>query len=177
MAMYLDIPNIPGESASPNPNWNLKIEVQSAGYDLSQNASAQAGSGMIASQVSFSPMHITKAMDRSTPHLFGKLAAGEPIATVTLRVSRPGGSKTGVAGAQGQGGLFEAETYTMSNVIVTSYHTTGTPGPGGLPMESWTFAFTAINEKFQTVDVTGKLNPPASAGYDIAGGAALPPSN
>jgi hypothetical protein len=48
--MYLDIPNIPGESASPNPNWNLKIEVQSAGYDLSQNASAQAGSGMIASQ-------------------------------------------------------------------------------------------------------------------------------
>ena len=72
MAMYLDIPNIPGESASPNPNWNLKIEVQSAGYDLSQNASAQAGSGMIASQVSFSPMHITKAMDRSTPHLFGE---------------------------------------------------------------------------------------------------------
>jgi type VI secretion system Hcp family effector len=175
MAMYLDIPNIPGESQSPNTNWTQKIEVQSAGYDLSQNASAQAGSGMIASQVTFSPMHITKAMDKSTPLLFGKLAAGEPIATVTLRVSRPGGS--GAAGSAGQGGLFEAETYTMSNVIVTSYHTTGTPGPAGLPLESWTFAFTSITERFQTVDVSGNLNPPQTAGYDIAGGAATPPSS
>ncbi|MGA2116375.1 MAG: type VI secretion system tube protein Hcp [Bryobacteraceae bacterium] len=167
MAMYLDIPNIPGESQSPNTNWNQKIEVQSAGYDLSQNASAQAGSGMIASAVTFSPMHVTKAMDKSTPLLFGKLAAGEPIATVTLRVSRPGGSGTGP-----QGGLFEAETYTMSNVIVTSYHTTGTPGPAGLPLESWTFAFTAMTENFQTVDASGNLQPPQTATYNIAGGTA-----
>jgi type VI secretion system Hcp family effector len=166
--MYLDITGIPGESKSPNANWNQKIEVLSAGYDLNQNASAQAGSGMIAAAVSFNPMHLTKAMDKSTPLLFGKLAGGEPIATVTLRVSRPGGSATGP-----QGGLFEAETYTMQNVIVTSYHTTGTPGPGGLPMESWTLAFTSMTENFQTVDALGNLQPAQTAGYNIAGGTAM----
>jgi hypothetical protein len=60
----------------------------------------------------------------------------------------------------------------MSNVIVTSYHTTGTPGPAGLPLESWTFAFTAMTENFQTVDASGNLQPPQTATYNIAGGTA-----
>ena len=165
MAMYLDIIGIPGESKSPNPDWKQKIEVQSAGYDVSQTTSLEAGSGLIASGAVFGSLQITKAMDKSTPLLFGKLAGGEPVDTVTLRVSRPGASTTGP-----QGGLFEAETYTLQNVIITSYHTSGTPGPGGLPLESWSLAFTSVVEKFLTVDPQGNLQPAQSAGYNIAGG-------
>jgi type VI secretion system Hcp family effector len=168
MAMYLDIAGITGESKSPNSNWNQKIEIQTAGYDVSQKTSLEAGSGLIASGAVFSALQITKAMDRSTPLLFGKLAGGEPIETVTLRVSRAGAATTGP-----QGGLFEAETYTLKNVIVTAYHTSGAPGPGGLPLESWSLAFTSAVEKYQTVDPQGNLQPPQSAGYDIAGGAPI----
>jgi len=165
MSMYLDIQGIPGESKSPNNDWKAKIEVQTMAYDVSQRTSLEAGSGLISAGSIFGAMHITKAMDKSTPLLFGKLAGGEPIAQAILRVSRPGAATTGPTG-----GLFEAETYTMKNVIVTSYQTSGAPGPGGLPLESWTLAFTAITEVYNTVDAAGNMQPPQHAGYDIAQG-------
>ena len=165
MSMYLDIQGIPGESKSPNNDWNLKIEVQTMAYDVSQGTSLEAGSGLITSGSNFGAMHITKAMDKSTPLLFGKLAGGEPIPTVIIRVSRPGGTATGAGLTRG---LFEAETYTLQNVIITSYQTSGSPGPGGLPLESWTLAFTSIVEVYNTVDALGNKQPPQHAGYDIA---------
>ena len=163
MSMFMDILNIPGESKSPVGNWRDKIEILSMGYDIMQPTSMQAGGGLLAAASSFGAMQITKAMDKSSPLLFGKLAGGEPIKTVILRCSRPGGSGTGP-----QGGLFEAETFTLTNVIVTSYHTGGAPGPGGLPVESWSLAFTAITELYNAVDAAGNLLPPQQAGYDIA---------
>ncbi len=165
MSMYLDIPGIAGESKSPNADWRDKIEVQTMAFDVSQRTSLEAGSGLISGGAIFGALHITKAMDKSTPLLFGKLAGGEPILTATLRVSRPGASTTGPVG-----GLFEAETYTMKNVIVGSYQTSGAPGPGGLPLESWTLAFTSITEVYHTVDAAGKMQPAQNAGYDIAAG-------
>ena len=165
MSMYLDIADIAGESLSPNPDWKAKIEVQTMAFDVSQKTSLEAGGGLISSGAIFGALHITKAMDKSTPLLFGKLAGGEPIQTVTLRVSRPGGATVGPVG-----GLFEAETYTMQNVIIGSYQTSGSPGPGGLPLESWTLAFTSIVEVYHTVDALGKMQPVQNAGYDIAAG-------
>jgi len=168
MSMYLDIAGIAGESKSPNTNWNQKIEIQTMSYDVSQRTSMEAGSGMIASGAVFGAMHVTKAMDKSTPLLFGKLAAGEPIPTAIIRVSRPGAATTGPSG-----GLFEAETYTLQNIIVTSYGTSGTPGPGGLPLESWSLAFTAISEVYNTVDAAGNKQAPQTAGWDIAQGKSI----
>lgn len=165
MSMYLDITEIQGESQSPNTDWKQKIELQSMSFDVSQKTSLEAGSGLISSGAIFGALHITKAMDKSTPLLFGKLAGGEPIATAIIRVSRPGAATTGPVG-----GLFEAETYTLRNVIVASYQTSGAPGPGGLPLESWTLAFTSVTEVYNTVDAAGKMQPAQHAGYDISMG-------
>jgi type VI secretion system Hcp family effector len=134
------------------------------GYDVSQKTSLDAGSGLVASGAVFSPMQVTKVMDKSTPILWAKLCAGEPITTVTIRVSRPGADPHGAAG-----GLFEAENYIMQNVIVTSYHTSGSPGPGGLPLESWSLAFTAITENYRIVDPKGNIQPTQTKGWDING--------
>jgi type VI secretion system Hcp family effector len=159
MSMYLDVVGITGESINLKvPNWNQKIDDNTMGYDVSQKTSLEAGSGLIAGGAIFSPMQISKVMDRSTPYLWAKLCAGEPIATVTIRVSRTGGAS----------GLYEAEKYILENVIVTSYHTSGSPGPGGLPMESWSFAFTAITEVYRTVDVKGGFVAPQTAGWDVS---------
>ncbi|MGA2197012.1 MAG: type VI secretion system tube protein Hcp [Bryobacteraceae bacterium] len=164
MSMYLDVVGIAGESLSPVPNWKDKIDDNSMGYDVSQKTSLEAGSGLVASGAIFGPMQISKVMDKSTPLLWSKLCAGEPIATVTIRVSRPGANAIGPAG-----GLFEAEKYIMENVVVTSYHTSGSPGPGGLPMESWSLAFTAITEVYRTVDAKGNLQAAQTEGWDING--------
>ena len=156
MALYLDITGFAGESQSPNPNWNGKIEVFSMDYDIHQKASAQVGSGMVASAAEFHPMTITKVMDKATPLLFAQLASGQMIKVpVTIRNSRPGANN--VAGAPA-GGLYEAESYVMTNVTIHSYATSGTPGPGGLPLESWSFSFTAITENYQTVDALSLIH-------------------
>jgi type VI secretion system Hcp family effector len=162
MSMFLDVTSIGGESQSPVGNWNQKIDQQSMGYDVSQKTSLEAGSGLVASGAIFGPMQISKVMDKSTPLLWSKLCAGEPIPSVTIRISRPGADPLGVAG-----GIFEAENYIMQNVIVTSYHTSGSPGPGGLPMESWSLAFTAITENYRTADKTGRISPVQSNGWDV----------
>ncbi len=162
MSMFLDVTSIAGESQSPVPNWNGKIDEHTMGYDVSQKTSLDVGTGLVASGAIFSPMQITKVMDKSTPILWGKLCAGEPIPMVTIRVSRPGADPLGVAG-----GLFEAENYIMQNVIVTSYFTSGTPGPGGLPSETWTLAFTAITENYRIVDPQGNIQPTQTKGWDV----------
>ena len=174
MSMFLDVTGIQGESQSLKPsgavgvaNWNKKIDQQSMGYDVSQKTSLEAGSGLVSGGAIFGPMQITKVMDRSTPHLWSKLCKGEPIPTVTIRISRPGAAA--MTSGTAAGGLFEAESYILQNVIVTSYHTSGAPGPGGLPMESWSLAFTAITENYRTVDPTGKISPVQSNGWDING--------
>jgi type VI secretion system secreted protein Hcp len=162
MSMFLDVTSIAGESVSPVSNWNAKIDQHSMGYDVSQKTSLEAGSGLISSGAIFGQMQISKVMDKTTPILWAKLCAGEPITSVTVRVSRPGADPLGPGG-----GMFEAENYIMQNVIVSSYHTSGAPGPGGLPMESWTLAFTAITENFRIVDPTGKIQPTQTKGWDV----------
>ena len=164
MSMYLDVVSVAGESQSPVANWNTKIDENSMGYDVSQKTSLESGSGLVASGAIFGPMQITKVMDKSTPILWGKLCAGEPIPTITIRISRPGADPLGPAG-----GLFEAENYILQNAMVTSYHTSGAPGPGGLPMESWSIAFTAITENYRIVDPQGNIQPVQTAGWDING--------
>ena len=169
MSMFLDIqtPSIPGESQSPNPNWNAKIEIEHFAYDISQSTSQEAGTGLVSSGSRVGHIHITKVMDKSSPLLFGLLCAGQPITLMYFRVSQPG--------AQGgsYGGLFEGETYQVGNVIVSSYHTSGAPGAGSLPRETWAFSFTQMKETFQTVDINGAMKAPVIAGRDFAKGTAL----
>ena len=171
MSMYLDIqkPNkIQGESAATpaNPNWDKKIEVHFMSHTVSHTETPQTGSGLVSSGADPSFLHITKTMDRSTPYLFGHLAGGVPIELMFLRVSKSGKAKASPT----DDGQYEGETYEMHNVIVTNYSTSGTPGPGGLPLENWQFSFTWVNESYQTTDpATGRLIKPgvAVAGFDF----------
>lgn len=169
MSMFLDVttPAVAGESQSANPNWNNKIEVEHFAYDISQSTSQEAGTGLVSSGARVGHIHITKVMDKSSPILFGLLCAGQPIQTMYFRVSQPG-AKGGA-----YGGLFEGETYQVGNVIVSSYHTSGNPGAGSLPRETWAFSFTQIKETFQTVDASGNLQPPVMAGRDFGTGTAI----
>lgn len=166
MSMFLDIqtPQIQGESQSPNPNWNNKIEIEHFAYDVSQSTSQEVGSGLVSSGSRVGHIHITKVMDKSSPMLFGQLCAGQPIQVMYFRVSQPG-AKGGA-----YGGLYEGETYQVGNVIVSSYHTSGNPGSGSLPRETWAFSFTQIKETYQTTDSQGNMQAPVIFGRDFAQG-------
>jgi type VI secretion system Hcp family effector len=169
MSMFLDIqtPTIPGESLSPNPNWNAKIEIEHFAYDVSQSTSQEVGTGLVSSGSRVGHIHITKVMDKGSPLLFGQLCAGKPIQLMYFRVSQPG------ANGGAYGGLFEGETYQVGNVIVSNYHTSGDPGSGAMPRETWAFSFTQIKETFQTVDGQGNLQAPITFGQDFGKGVAF----
>jgi len=165
MAMYLDLmdPVIPGESKSPYGNWNNKIEIQHMGYDISSTTSMEAGTGLSSSGSRVGALSVTKVMDKSTYKLWYHLCSGTPISKMAIRVVRPGAAKNGQ-----YEGLYEAETYQLGNVIVSSYSTSGSAGMGGLPTEGWSFSFTQITETYQEIDEKGNLKPPASFSYDFA---------
>lgn len=152
--MLLDIPGVAGESKSPNGNWNAKIQIETMGYDISQSTSGATGSGLVSAGAEVHAMQISKQMDKSTPYLFLNLAKGEPIPVCYIRVVRSG-QQSGSTAVSPTGGLYEAETYTLSNAIITNYNTSGATGPGGLPMESWSLSFNKIVENYVQVDKSG----------------------
>lgn len=139
MAHFLDIPGIPGESShDTNPNWNQKIQIETISYDASQRATIQTGTGLTAAGAAMSPISITKAMDKSTPFLFFKLCAGEPIPKMTLRRSRASGAE----------GVYEDLTIDLTNVLITSYSTSGARGSSNIPMETISMSVGAIQETY-----------------------------
>jgi type VI protein secretion system component Hcp len=169
--MLLDIAGILGESEiKANPNWYQKIQLESMGYDISQRTSNSTGSGLVSGGATVGAMQISKQMDKSTPLLFLNLAQGQPIPICYIRVVRSG-QAAGSSAVSPTGGLYEAETYTISNAIISSYSTSGALGPGGLPMESWSISFTKIVENYVQVDKNGiPLSGGAgnSVGYDFS---------
>jgi type VI secretion system secreted protein Hcp len=158
MPMYLDIAGIPGESQSPNSNWNNKIEIQHWTYDVSLDHSMEVGTGVVASGARVGFMHITKVMDVSTPLLFAQLCTGQTLSDAYIRVTQPGPS-----------GPYEAETYHMQWVVVSHYSTSGSPGMGSLPQEHWQLAFVAITEIYQDVK-DGALAPALQNGFNFGTG-------
>ena len=158
MAILLDIQGIPGESVhDTHPEWNLKIQISSTSYDVSQRASVQTGTGLVAAGASMSNISITKTMDKSTPLLFGKLTAAEPIDQMFLRFTRAGGAQ----------GVYEVLTVQLDNVLVTSYHTSGQRGGGGMPTESLSFSVGSIKETYDIRDERGMAQSKQTGGYDF----------
>jgi type VI protein secretion system component Hcp len=168
MGQFLDIPNpnIQGESQSAVPTCNKKIQLDQMRYHILQDPGQPGSGGANVSSAAIGNMTITKSMDRSTPLLFKQLGSQDPITTAYVRVSRLGLASGGATNKA----EYEAETYTMTNVRVIHYSTSGAPGVTGLPAETWVLSFSAITETYQTVDVTGALQPAQSVAFDVSQG-------
>lgn len=158
MAIFMDIPGIEGESTHDTvPNWDKKVQIFSVTYDVSQKASLQTGTGLVAAGGKLSHVSISKTMDKSTPFLWNKLCMGEPLDYMFLRFTRS-------AGAQG---VYENLTVTLEKVLITDYHTSGQRGAGGMPVESISFSVGAITETYDVRDERGMKVGQAQGGYDF----------
>jgi type VI secretion system Hcp family effector len=172
MAMVMDIQGVPGESSGKGPSgkvntdWDQKIQIETMGYDISQRPTQSAGTGLASGGATVGSMMISKVMDKSTPYLFYQLCSGEPYQTVTIRVTRAG------AKDKTWDGLYEAETFILQNVIVSSYHTSGALSASGLPLESWSLSFIGISEKYQELTREGDKKPAQPMAFDFGRGMA-----
>jgi type VI secretion system secreted protein Hcp len=157
VSFLLDITAIPGESVDPNSAYNQKIEIDGWSFGASQSGIMQAGSGRATGKVSVQDFTFTKHADKSSPKVLEQCATGDHIQAATLIARRTG--QTG-------GGLTPYLNVIFTDLIISSYQTSGSNGDSGLPAEHISFNFTKIQYQY-TPQNQGKSLGTLSASYDL----------
>jgi type VI secretion system secreted protein Hcp len=157
VSFLLDITGIPGESADDNSAFNAKIEIDGWSFGQSQSAVMQAGTGRTAGKVSVQDFAFTKHADKSSPKLLEACATGEHTEKATLIARR-----TGLTA----GGLTPYLRVVFTDLIISSYQTSGNADDSGLPAEHISFNFAKIEYEYTPQD-QGKSLGTLRASYDL----------
>ncbi|HTR76748.1 MAG TPA: type VI secretion system tube protein Hcp [Gemmatimonadaceae bacterium] len=151
--MFLKLDGIDGESTdSKHKN---EIEISSFSWGASNPTSIGSATGGIgAGKVHLSDLNITTGMNKASPKLFLACSSGQHIATGTLSVRKAGGTQ------------LDYLTYTLTEVLVSSYNTSG-GGGSDTPMESISLAFAKIEMSYAPQGADGKLGSPVKVGWNV----------
>ena len=149
---FLKIEGIDSESS--NEGYKDHIEIDSFSWGMSNSGSMASGGGGGAGKVSFTSIRLTTEVSKASPKLFESVATGKhfPSATLTLVDSEQRGQ--------------EFMKVTLSDVIISSYQTTGMSG--GAPLESFKLDFAKMEYEYTPQKPDGSLDAPVKAGYDLA---------
>lgn len=149
---FLKIEGIDGESTSETHK--NQLEIDSFSWGMSNSGSMAAGGGGGAGKVSFSTLRLTTPISKASPKLFEACATGKhfPTATLTLVDSEQRGQ--------------EFMKVTLSDVIISSYKTTGMSGEA--PVESFSLNFAKIEYEYTPQKLDGSMDSSVKAGYDLA---------
>jgi type VI secretion system secreted protein Hcp len=157
VSFLLDITGIQGESVDANGAYNQKIEIDGWSHGMSQSGVMQAGSGRAAGKVTAQDFTFTKHADKSSPKLVESCATGEHIEKATLIARR-----TGLTA----GGLTPYLNIIFTDLIISSYQTSGSNGDAGLPAEHISFNFAKIQYQYTPQD-QGASKGTLQASYDF----------
>lgn len=140
--VYLKIDGIPGESTDEkHKDW---IEILSYNQSITQPVSAASASGgRTAQRVSMSDFFITKALDKSSPHLAQACCDGRHIKEVKIELCEASGDK------------HTYMVYTMENVVIAGVQPSGGK-TDDKPLESVTFNFGKIKWEYTPLGHDGK---------------------
>ena len=148
---FLKLDGIDGESTDErHNNW---IEVLSFSWGVSNSGSMASGGGGGTGKASFSDLHITKTVDKSSPKLMLAVATGEHLKTLDLTLRKAGGT------------AMDYYVVHMEDVVVSSYSTTGSTGD--TPMEEVSFTYQKITWEYTPQKADGTAGAAIKAGYDV----------
>jgi len=136
--MFIQLKGIKGESTDDkHKEW---IEMLSFSKGVTQEASATkstAGGGTSA-RANFPDFHFTKLMDAASPTLELYCASGQHIDEVKVELCRASGESEH---------KLVYMTYTMADVIISSYNVSG--GDNMFPVESLSLNFAKIEQEYK----------------------------
>jgi type VI secretion system secreted protein Hcp len=151
---FLKIDGIPGESA--DAKHKDEIEVLSWSWGESQPApggsGTGAGSGAGVGKVAMGDLHVSANLSKASPPLLLACAAGKHFKSAVL------------AGRRGGGKQAEFLTFSLSDVLVSSYQTGGTTAEA--PLDSISLSFSKIEIRYKQQSAKGGLGAEVRAGWD-----------
>jgi type VI secretion system secreted protein Hcp len=149
---YLQIEGVPGESRdSKHKDW---IDIMSWSFGESNPGTMQAGAGAGAGKVQMSDINFMTRMSKASPKLFLACANGQHMKEATL-----------VGVRRGRGTQQEFLTWTFSDVLVSSYQTSGSDGTE--VMDSVALAFSKLRVEYKLQKAEGSADDAISAGWDL----------
>jgi type VI secretion system secreted protein Hcp len=153
---FLKIDGITGESTNPAYKESIDIESFSWGLSNSGRAIGSATSGAGAGKVSFQDIHFTAKLSSASPQLMLYCAAGKHFPSATL---------TGIESGKAQ---LDYLTIKLTDVIVSSYETTGATG-NALAEDQFTLNFAKVEMDYRPQLDTGALGEALVGGWDLRG--------
>jgi type VI secretion system secreted protein Hcp len=148
---FLQISGVPGESKdSKHKDW---IDVLSWSFGESNPGTQQTGGGG-AGKVQMSDFNFMTRTTKASPKLFLACATCQHMKEAKL---------VGVHSGRMQ---QEYLTWTFSDVLVSSYQTSGSEG-GDEVMESVSLAFSKVRVEYKLQKADGSLDKAISAGWDL----------
>jgi type VI secretion system secreted protein Hcp len=147
---FLKIDGIPGESTDAKHKGEIDVESWSWGET---NAGPTGGGGGGAGKVQIQDMHVTANMSKAGPPLMLACASGTHIKSAVL------------TGRRGDGKQAEFLTFSLSDVLISSYQTGGSEA--GPPVDAFALNFAKIRIEYKELLPSGKLGASTKAGWDV----------
>jgi type VI secretion system secreted protein Hcp len=150
---FLKIKSIEGESKdSKHKN---EIDLESFSWGETQTGSHSFGGGGGAGKVQMQDFHFVMKVNKASPKLFLACATGEHIPQALLTCRKAGGKQE------------DFLIVTMSDVLVSSYQTSGSAHGDIVPTDQVSINFSKIEFKYSPQDEKGKVGNPVITGYDL----------
>ncbi len=159
--MFVEISDIPGdETDDKHQDW---IGIESAAWnveravEMTDLGSTQRGHA----NSNFGKVELTSQMGLASNGLMVSVANGTIRPKITMHWCRSGDSASD--------GLLVYSEWIMKDVIIDSYAISASAD--GIPEETWTLAYTAIEHEFKSTDQkTGKLTTANTFKWNVASG-------
>jgi type VI secretion system secreted protein Hcp len=151
--IFLKVAGIKGEST--DVQHREEIDVASFSWGLSQQRTTSASGGAGASKASFQDLHVVINVSQASPQLFLASAAGRHIETAVLTCRK--------VGASPQQDFLK---YTLSDVLVASYHTDG-QAEDSVPVDEVSFTYAQIKVEYRPQRPDGSMGAPITAGWNL----------
>lgn len=150
---FLKIDGIEGESQDSKHRG--EIEIESWSFGEVQTGTASHGGGLGAGRVQMQDFNFVMKVNKASPKLFLACARGDHIKSAVLTCRK--------AGKEQQ----EYLKVTFSDILVSSFQTSGSGGADVLPMDQISLNFSKIEFEYREQKPDGTLGGAIKAHYDL----------
>ena len=149
---FLKIDGIPGESSDAKHKGEIDVEAWSWGE--SHPAGPGAGSGSGAGKAELQDLNFTARLSKASPNLMLACASGKHMKSAVLTARRQDKSQA------------EFLTFSLSDVLVSSYQTGGAEGGNVVPVDAVSLNFSKIQIEYKEQKADGSLGGSTTVGWD-----------